>query len=318
MKIKKEYAVLFFIIAVLIYYISSERSDRTHYTLPEVRKIQKADISKINIKKKNSEVILIREGDGWLVGPDRYPAGDSGVEKIIDRITGLKLTAMVSESKNYPLYELDKGHAIDLEAFRGDELLLKVVVGKPASSYRHTFVLLGDDHRVYHADGNLKNEFNKTVSDLRDKKVMTFSDEIMEITLKKGKDELTIIKETAPVSVDVTGKEEEGEPEQAEPAKWIIPGGKPVKQKEVDEIVSTLSNLHCDNFIEDKSRDDYTSPVYTITLRGAGTYSLSLFEKKEGQHPAVSSQSEYPFLLSEWKAGRIMKDPGSLSEEDSK
>jgi hypothetical protein len=225
---------------------------------------------------------------------------------------------MVSESKNYPLYELDKGHAIALEAFRGDELLLKVVVGKPASSYRHTFVLLGDDSRVYHAAGNLKNEFNTTVSDLRDKKVMTISDEIMEITLKKGKDELTIIKETAPVSVDVAGKESRGRPGQAEPAKWIIPGGKSVKQKEVDGIVSTLSNLRCDNFIDDKSRDDSVSPVYTITLRGAGTYSLSLFEKKADQYPAVSSQSEYPFLLSEWKARKIMKDLSSLTEEDSK
>jgi hypothetical protein len=314
MKIKKEFAVLFFLIVVLAYYISSERSDRTHYDLPEVRMIQKADISKINIRKKDSDVVLIREGDGWLVGPNGYPASDSEVEKTINRITGLKLTAMVSESKNYPLYELDEEHGIEVEAFRGDESILKVLVGKPASSYRHTFVLLGDDHRVYHADGNFKTEFNKTVSDLRDKKVMKISDEIMELTLKKGKDELTLIRETAPVSVDVTDREGEGEPEQAAPPPWIIPGGKPVKQQEVNEIVSTLSDLDCDNFIEDKSRDDYKSPVYTVTLKGINSYSVSLFEKKEGQHSAISSQSDYPFLLSEWKAGKIMKDLNSLTE----
>jgi hypothetical protein len=313
MKIKKEFAVLFFLIAVLAYYISFERSDRTHYRLPEVSKIQKADISKISIRKKDSDVVLIRGGDDWLVGPDRYPASDSGVEKIINTITGLKLTAMVSESKNYPLYELDEEHGIEVEAYRGDESMLKVLVGKPASSYRHTFVLLGDDHRVYHADGNLKNEFDKTVPDLRDRKVMSFSDDIVEITLKKGDDTLTIVKATAPVSVDIT-TQKEGEPEQAEPAKWIIQGGKPVKQKEVDEIVSTISNLDCDDFIEDKRKDDYKSPVYTITLKGAGTYSLSLFEEKDSRHPAVSSQSEYPFLLSERKATKIMKDLNSLPE----
>jgi hypothetical protein len=119
MKIKKEYVVLFFVIAVLVYYISSKRSDRTHYELPEVRKIQKADISKISIRKKDSDVVLIREGDGWLVGPNRYLASDSGVEKIINGISGLKLTAMVSESKNYPLYELDEEHVIEVEAYRG-------------------------------------------------------------------------------------------------------------------------------------------------------------------------------------------------------
>lgn len=314
MRIKKEYAILFFIIAVLVYYISSERGDRTHYQLPEVRKIQNADISKIDIRKDGSDVVLVREGGGWLVGPDRYPASDSGVKKIIDRITGLKLTAMVSESKNYPLYELDKAHRIEVEAYSGDRSLLKVEIGKPATSYRHTFVLLDDDYRVYHADGNLKNEFNKTVSDLRDRVVMKFSDEIMELTLKKGDDTLTIERETAPASVDTSSQEKE-KPDRPGPAGWIIPGGKPVKQKEVDELVSTLSNLECDAFIEGKGKDGFTSPVYTVTLKGAGTYSLSLFQKKDNQHPAVSSQSDYPFLLSEWKAGRIMKDLNSLTEE---
>lgn len=315
MKYKKEYAILLFIIAVLVYYISFQRRDVTHYELPEIGGIRNADISKIRITKNNAETVLIREGDAWRVGPERYPAGGSAVEKIIERITGLKLTAMVSESKNYPLYELDKEHEITVEAFRGDELLLALSVGKPASSYRHTFVLLGDDPRVYHAEGNLRNEFDKTVHDLRDKQVMNISDDIMEITLTKGDETVTVVKETAPVSVDVTVKED-GEPENAAPAGWIIPGGKPVMQQAVDELISTISHLECDAFIENKSKADYTSPAFTVTLRGStGTYSLSFYEKKDNQYAAVSSQNDYPFLLSEWKAGRIMKDPGSLTEK---
>ena len=315
MKIKKEIAILFFIIVMLIFYITSERSDKTHYNLPELRKIERDDISKISINKKNSDILFVKENDAWLVGPDRYPASDSGVGNIINKITGLKLTAMVSESKNYPMYELDEENRIEVEAFKGDESLLKFSVGKPASSYRHTFVMLRDDHRVYHAEGSLRNEFNKTVSEFRDKKVMTISDQIMELTLKQGDDTLTIVKETEPVSADITRKEE-GQPKQAEPARWIIRGGKPVKQKEVDEIVSTLSNLEGDEFIENKNKDDYKSPLYTVTLKGINTYSLSLFEKKDNRHPAVSSQSDYPFLLSEWKAGKIMKDLSSLTEEE--
>jgi len=84
----------------------------------------------------------------------------------------------------------------------------------------------------------------------------------------------------------------------------------------VDEIVSTLSNLECDEFIENKNKDDYKSPLYTLTLKGINTYSISLFEKKDNKHPAVSSQSDYPFLLSEWKAKRIMKDLSSFTEEE--
>lgn len=314
MKFKKEYAILLFIIAVLVFYISTERSDRTNYTLPEVRQIQKADISKIDISTKGAEVVLVKEGEGWSVGPERYPASHSAVEKMIAGITDLKLTALVSESENYPFYELDEDHAIMVNVFKGDESLLRITIGKPASSYRHTFVLLGDDHHVYHAEGNLRSEFKKTVADLRDRQVLKISDEITEITLKKGSDTVTIVKEAVP-EPENAAEQVDKEAASARSVRWITADGKPVKQNDIDEIVSTLSHLDCDAFIDDRNRDDFTSPVYTVTLKGSTVYSLALFEKKDNRYPAVSSQSDYPFFLSEWKADRIMKDLSSLPEE---
>jgi len=312
MKFKKEFAILFFLITVLVFYITSERGDRTHYTLPEVRKIEKTDISKIEIRKNGTDVALIREGDAWRVGPQKYPAGGALVDKMMNALTGLKLTAMVSESENYQIYELDAEHGITVEAFKGDEPLLRIVIGKPASSYRHTFVMLGGDKRVYHAEGNLRNEFDKTVADLRDKLVMNISDEITEVTLKKGGDTVTIVREAVPEPQDAGQTDKNAAAPR--PVRWVLSNGKPVKQSEVEAIVNTVSNLECDAFINDKGKDDFTSPVYTVLLKGSSVYSLSLFKKKDNQYPAVSSRNDYPFLLSEWKAGRIMKDPSSLAE----
>lgn len=317
MKWKKEFAILFFIIVVLVFYITSEKREKTHYELPEVQKIEKSAISELHIRKKGADVVLRKEDKKWLVGAQKYPADESGVDNILDGVTGLTLTTLISESKNYSLYELDEDSRIVVEALIGEDVVRKITVGKPAPSYRHTFVMLDDDYRVYHAEGNLKNEFDKMVPDLRDKQVMAISDEIVEITLNMGANELIITKETAPVSVEITEQEKQEEQAAEAPApKWITSSGKPVKQKEVEEIVHTLSNLQCDGYIEGKTIEDYTSPVFSATLKGINAYSISLFEKKDNQYPAVSSENQYPFLISEWKAKRLMKDLKGLVEEE--
>jgi hypothetical protein len=313
---KKEFAILLFIIAVLAFYIFSEKGEKTHYKLPDFEKLQTDDISKLRIKKHDSEIELIREGDKWLAGPGKYAADNTVIDKMLEEISGLTLTALASESKKYAIYELDEKNKIKVEAYKDDSLLRGISVGKPASSYRHTFVMIDDDHRVFHAEGNIKSDFNKTISDLRDKTVMAFTDDITEIILKKGREEMTVVKATAPVSVDVTreqSKEEEQKTEEPGP-KWTTADGKKVKENEVDGIVNTLSNLLCDEFIEDRTKDDFKSPIFTATLKGVNTYMIFLFEKKDNQYPAISSESEYPFLISEWKADEIMKDFGSLVE----
>jgi hypothetical protein len=315
MKIKKEYAVLFFIITVLVFYIYSEKGEKTHYELPEIKQIEEDSISELIIRSKESEIVIARDNDRWLVGDKKYPADKKIIESMLKNISGLTLTALASESKNYSMYELDEKNIIEVEAYKGDHVLRKIGIGKPASSHRHTFVMLDNDHRVFHAEGNIKNDFNKKVSDLRDKRVMTIVGDIAELMLKKGNEEITIVRAEAPVSVDVTEKEEEqAKPVQAGP-KWVIAEGTAVKDSEIDGIINALSNFLSDEFIEDRVKDDFKSPVFTAILKGADTYTISFFEKEDSQYPAVSSESDYPFFVSERKAHVIMKDLESLLQE---
>lgn len=314
MKIKKEYAILFFIIAVLVFYIYSEKGQKTHYELPAVKEIDEDKISRLNIIKKGAEITLIKENDNWLIGPRKFPADASHVGKLLEEVVKLQLTALVSESRNYSIYELDDDSGIEVMAYDGDEIVRRIKIGKPASSYRHTFVMLRDDHRVYHAEGNIRSEFDKTVSELRDKEVMSFSDEIYEMTMKKDGEELKIIKESSPVSDNESQKKEEAHATESPATGWSTGDGKPVKSEQVNEIINTLSDFECDEFIDDKKKDDFSAPIYTIILKGLKTHSISLFEKKDNKYPAISSESEYPFLLSEWKANKIMKDFSTITE----
>ncbi|HDY89929.1 MAG TPA: DUF4340 domain-containing protein [bacterium] len=316
MKGKNELAILIFLIAVLAFYISNQKDEKTHYELPDVKEIQTGDISKINIEKKGFAIVLVKEAGKWLIGDKKYPADKSMVENMLNAVSGLTLTALASESKNYAMYELDEKGRVSVEAFSGDDLLRKISIGKNTPTHHQTFVMLDDNHRVYHSKGTIRRDFDRTVSELRDKKVMSFSDEISEIVLKKGGEEMTIIRAEAPVSVDVTEEKKAPHAPEEEVQKWTTADGKSLNDSEVDGIVSTLSALQGDDFIEDKTKEDLKSPIFTATLKGMNTYTISLFEKKDEQYPAVSSGSEYPFLLSEWKADKIMKDFEGLIEEE--
>jgi hypothetical protein len=309
----KEIAILIFIIVVLVFYIYSEKGEKTHYEMPDMAKIEADEISKLQIKKKDSEIVLVRDGGKWFVGTEKFPADSSIVSGILKKVSGVSLTALASESKNYSIYELDDDKRIDVEAYKSGDVVRKIGVGKTASSYRHTFVMIDSDYRVFHATGNLKSDFNKSLSDLRDKNVMSIEEEITGLMLNKGNEALTLVKTSEPVSVDITEKKEEQAV--AEEPKWTTSDGKDVKAEEVDGLIKNLSSLSCNEFIEGKTKADFHSPVFTVTLSGINTYTVSIFEKKDNQYPAVTSQSDYPCLIAEFKADSIMKNFGSLVEE---
>lgn len=316
MKSKKEIAILFFMIAVLAFYISSEKSEKTHYELPDVQSVDTEDISKIKITKKDTEIVIAKEGDKWFAGDGKYPADKHRVEKIINAIAGFSLIALASESENYAMYELDGQHCINIEAYKGDTLLRKITAGKNTPSNQQTFVMIDNDHRVYHSREAIRRDFDLTLAELRDKTVMSFSDEISEIVLKKGDEEMKLIRTAAPEPLDLAGEHDEEASAGSVIPKWMTPDGRGVKETEIDNMVQSLSQYQSDEFIDDKTREDFTSPIFTAALQGVETYTISFFEKKDEKYPAVSSQSKYPFLVSEWKAKKIMKDFHDLLEQE--
>lgn len=324
MKMKTEYLVLILIIGALSAYLIMQKSGKTHYTLPSLSEIEKKEISKLTIKSKETEIDLIKENDQWFVGPQKFPADPQKTEGLVDALREFTLTSLVSESKNYTLYELDEENRILVEALNNDIPIRTIHIGKPASSHRHTFVMVDDDHRVFHSEGNLKNKFTTTLADLRDKGALTIDEDIMEMIITKGDGApLTFTKSTAPVTVDVTKEQEAAEEESTEtPGEpeiiWVTSGGKSANKEMIEEIIRTVSHLQCDEYIENKTKEDLTSPTYTLTMKGAQTYTLSLYEKTEdNKYPAISSVNDYPFLITEWKANRIMKDPAEVAGEAS-
>jgi len=323
MKIKIEYLILIVVIVAVSLYLILQNPDRTHYQLPTFPQISEKEISRLEISFSDKTIVLVKESNTWKISPPGYPADMDKVKTILNNIENLTLTALVSESKNYERYELNDAKKIVVKAFSGDTLIREFEVGKTASSYRHTFVKIKGDDRIYHARKNFRREFDQTIENLRDKIVLSFEKtEIQKIHIAKGKQSILLEQKEVPEEASsVKEPDKKDSPAPKTEMIWQTSKGRKCDQSKLDRLLTTLSKLSCEKYIDDGKKEDYTDPIYTLKLKGARDFTLSIFKKIDKDDktiPAISSDNDYPFLLSSTTGDQIMINPDELLEKSEK
>lgn len=320
MKIKKEFIILGVILIILIgYLVFQNLVKKTHFKLPDIEKIEEADLKKIILEKPDETMTFEKENEKWYITPQKYPVDKTRIDDIVTIITEFTITDLVSESRNYVLYELDDDQKINIQAYSTDgEILLNVDVGKSADTYNHTFVKLHDNPNVYYAKENFKHDVNKKLDELRDKAVMSFEkDKIYSITLNNTKEELILNKEMENAGVNIQDGNAAENPDAAPKEIWKSHLGQKIKEDEINTILDTLKELKCDYYIEGKKKTDFETPIFTLLAKGTKDYMISIFEKEDNKYPAFTSENDYPFLLPGWKTERFMKEYSDLFDDET-
>jgi hypothetical protein len=233
---------------------------------------------------------------------------------MVDAIRHLTLTALVSEAGNDQRYDLDDEKRIRVRALSSDRELRVLDIGKTAPSHQHTFVKIADDNRVYHARENFRSRFERSRSDLMDKTVLTvIRDNVKRIDIARP--------DAAPVMLSLVQKPSEIPEKPAEtetPADatappsefiWQDADGNPVPESDINDFLSTVSDLKCREFIEDRSKESYTSPLITVIVNDGMERVLTIFEKhdpEDAAYPAISSENDHPFLLAQFTAEEVI------------
>lgn len=321
MKAKKEYVILILIIAALSAYLLMRSTDRTHYRLPALADLEPGKISKIEISRAGDALVLKKRDNQWYLEPMGYLADTNQVNGMLAVFETLSLAALVSESKDYQRYDLHPAKRITAKAWQQDALMRNLDIGKAASSFRHTFVKLGDDSRVFQATDNFRGKFEQTPDNLRDRGVLSFtSTDIQAVQLTKGKASAELLRREVPVKPSVSQPEK---PDTAPPAavkyEWQDRAGKMANDQNLNRLLTTLGSLKCARYIDDRNKDSFSEPIYAVNLKGVRQHQLEIFaklEKDAENYPAVSSGSDYPFLLSDSQAQQIMKDPNEFLQKE--
>ncbi len=318
MKRQKEYMVLIAVILILVVVlIISTGRNKMSYKLPKLDKIDTDAVTQIEINKGDESILLERNQGDWLIMPEEFIADHNKVDDMLDVIGNLTLTELVSDKENYERYELDKEKRIHIKAFDKENILREFYIGKVSSTYSHTYVLMADDTNVYNANESFRSTFEQNESGLRDKSVMEFiTEEITGLVLKGEFGTLELRRDIIPASPDQ--EQEEPETSTGEEEAWLTQTGKKADKSEIDTLLSKLSALNCDSFLDEKEKESLESPVYTLTAKGAKDYELKIYEKGEAEeeYRAVSSENKYPFLLTKWTAESLMKKPEDLLKEE--
>jgi hypothetical protein len=314
---KKEYIILALIIGALTAYLILHRTDSTHYTLPVLEDLDDKAITRLELNRSESTLFLEKTAKGWVVGESKLPAMAATADAMVKAIANLTLTALVSESKSYARYDLDDAHRIRVTAWRDDKAVRTIDVGKVAGSFNHTFVRLDGDHRVYHADENIKTIVDKTEDKLLDKTVLTVdSVQINGFTVKDGDTTLALERKRETVPVAVIGDDKTGESAPAPQTKdiWVDASGAEKDMARITAFVSLLSRVTCERYAPDKAKESWTDPVLEITVSADKVYTLSIFPATDeaAAFPAVSSESDVSFMLSKTKVDDIRKKCGEI------
>ena len=318
-KVKSEYIILGAVIAAMLFYLVLRNPNQMNYKIPGLPSIARAEINRIDIAKAGETIRLEKKDSQWLIQPQGFSSDPAKIDAIMGAILDLSLTALVSESKNYSPYGLDKENKIMVKAYKNAQVLREFSIGNAASTYRHTYVKLVNDPRVFHAKNSFRGDFDQKIDNLRDKTVLKFDkNEISAIEISSAAEKILFVKHVKPVEDKANEKKAPGQvtPPQGEEA-WLMADGKPGNNTELNSIIDQTSQLACDQFIDGKTKEDFKEPIYTVLLKGQKDFTLSIYPKaeKEISYAAVSSESPYPFLLSSYMAENIMKKPENLKKE---
>jgi hypothetical protein len=307
-KVKKEYIILAVVIVALALYLVLRSTDRTHYEIPEIDVPAKDSITKIDITGPAGTLTLTRAADVWLSLPEGYPLEKGKVDGMLDALSGLDVVSLVSEAESYTPYDLDPEKRVVVEASSGEQPLLKLDIGKAASTHRHTYVKLENDGNIYQVSGNIRRTFDVEVAALRDRKVLTLErDAITGFTVSAGGETLTLTKIFKHVEQTA-----EGQPRQPIAA-WIDADSTEADGSVVDGMLGRVVNLQSDGFPSESMELDMNEPSFTLTLHGARDETLKIYGASgEKMFVATSSQYAFPFMLAEWRLNQINKTPSEL------
>ncbi len=306
---KKEYLILIILILGLSAYLVLKQDNQVHYDLPELAAIEAKDIDRIEIDKNDNTLVLSKGKDRWTIGEDAYLVSQSAIDNIMDVVTELHISTLVSQSKDVARYELDAANAVTVKAFSGNKEVRTFSIGKTAPSANHTFIMLSRDSKIFQADKSFRNHFEKSADELRDKLVFSFkTEEIKKITVEKqGISDTLVLKTLEPKKEE--GKEEDKKSDIAPETLWQSDKGTPPDKEAIANLLSSLSHLECQSFEKKGTKLllEKKEPLCKITFESGTQININLFESTTGETMAgISSQNSDAFLLAQYKGKDII------------
>jgi hypothetical protein len=161
---------------------------------PKILALKDADISKIELKREGQEQVTVAKdnsGKWQITAPNQLPADQDSVSSMVSTLSSLNSDRLVDDKpadlKQYGL--ADPKLEIDITTKDKPQ---KLLIGDDTPTGNASFAMLGGDPRVFTVASYNKSSFDKTSSDLRDKRLLTVDfDKLAQVELLAKKQDVT-------------------------------------------------------------------------------------------------------------------------------
>lgn len=159
-------------------------------TTPAILKLDEPAISKLEIKKKDAEpIVLIKNSSGtWqITEPKALNADQSAVSSTLSSLSALNSERVV-EDKASDLKQFGLDHpGLEVDVTGKDNKTHQLLVGDDTPAGGAVYAMVAGDPRVFTMASYNKTGIDKSVNDLRDKRLLTLSaDKVSRLELVKG------------------------------------------------------------------------------------------------------------------------------------
>ena len=205
-------ALVFLILAGILYWSEHHKPAEgtakvSADTPPAILKVDASAISRLDLEKKDAKPIVLAKADSgeWkITGPQPFGADQAVVSGMLSTLSSLNSERIVEDkAADLKQYGLDRP-ALRLDISEKDNKTQKLLIGDDTPTGGATYAMLVGDPRVFTMATYAKTSVDKSLNDLRDKRLLTVNpDKISRIELMRrnqtiefgrNKDEWQILK----------------------------------------------------------------------------------------------------------------------------
>jgi hypothetical protein len=255
-----------------------ETSEASAETAPKILSLKQDDISKIDLKKKDAEEIVLAKNNGqWqITSPKPLGTDQSTVSSMLSTLSSLNSDRLVEEkAANLSQYGLAEA-PFEAVITEKDNKTQKLLLGDKTPSDNAVYAKLDGDSRVFTIATYEKNNIDKSVNDLRDKRLLTANqDKISKVELLTKQQDIEF------------GRNKD---------EWQIVKPKPLRAEgtQVDDLVRNLTDAKMELGPSDDSKKiaaafASATPVATAKLTDeSGTQELQVRKNKDDYYAKSS------------------------------
>jgi len=207
-------AVVFLILSGILYWSehrkpAEDTAKISADTPPVILKLDELAITKLNLKRKDVEPLVLAKGDSgkWqITEPKLLGADQSTVSGIVSTLASLNSERLVEDkAAELKQYGLDQP-GLELDITEKNNKMQKLLIGDDTPASGAVYAMLAGDSRVFTMSKYMKTSVDKSLNDVRDKRLLTVNTEKIsrielinkstnqEIEFGRNKDEWQIVK----------------------------------------------------------------------------------------------------------------------------